>query len=194
MAAALAATREALAGGIGEHVTRVAALPGGGQCVAAAIGGTLGPAVPPDARLPLGPAAPVTGGGPALVAAAPLGRLTGDQIQLIAGLVAAGEFVRMGIAGRLVIPLAGPARHAREVLAAAGLIVASDHPMADVTACSGAACVRSLADVRAAAGPVPDHARPHWVGCSRGCGRPPDAEPVVALSATRYRMPGEAVA
>jgi hypothetical protein len=60
-----------------------------------------------------------------------------------------------------------------------------------VTACSGAACQRSLADVRAVAGPVSGYQKTHWAGCSRQCGCPPDAEPVVALSATRYRMPGE---
>jgi precorrin-3B synthase len=129
--------------------------------------------------------------GQAVVVAVRLGRLTGEQIEVIAGLVAPGEVVRVGVAGRLVIPLVVPPWEAAEELAAAGLIVAADDPMADVTACSGAACHRSLADVRAAAGPVSNYQKTHWAGCSRRCGCPPDAEPVVALGATRYRMPGE---
>ena len=148
--------------------------------------------------------------GGVVVVAARLGRLTGEQIRVITGLVAPGEVVRVGVAGRLVIPLAAAAAHgavagagsaggaaggmsvgeAAVRLAAGGLIV-GDEPMGDVTACSGAGCQRSLADVRAAAGPVPNYRKTHWAGCSRLCGCPPDAEPVVALDATRYRMPGE---
>jgi Nitrite/Sulfite reductase ferredoxin-like half domain len=330
----LAATRAALAAGVGASVTRIAALPDGGQSVAAAVGGELGAHATPDTRLPLGPASavppatspatsdpplslgpasavppatspalsdppvpaqpgPVSHTGPSrpprpdplapsgahrvslhdrdrftadscgesvtimeeahgagaggvggvVVAAARLGRLSGEQIRVIASLVAPGEVVRVGVAGRLVIPLAatvtpdatvapgnGVAPDATVVpddgvayddavdegsgsaadghsagqaaaglfvgeaiaqLAAAGLVVAADDPMGDVTACSGAACNRSLADVRAAAGPVSNYRKTHWAGCSRMCGCPPDAEPVVALGATRYRMPGE---
>jgi hypothetical protein len=324
----VAATRAALARGVGASVTRIADLPDGGESVAAAVGGTLGAALPPDVRLPLGPIPPAppsppsppspptsslssapnparhtappstpssaphavprggvhdrdrftaessgisvtimedtpdadpgrpTGevgeadGAGVLVVAARLGRLTVGQIQLITSLLAPGEVVRVGIAGRLVIPLAArtqpdamaaglsaevgsagyPAGHvagpagsragpsagdaaglsmaeaapsaeaaagrpeAAARLAAAGLIVAADDPMGDVTACSGAACSRSLADVRAVAGPVPDYRKTHWAGCSRRCGCPPDAEPVVALDAVRYRMPGPGAA
>ena len=174
-----------------------------------------------------GRARETAGAGEVVVVTARLGRLTGEQIEVIAGLVAPNEIVRVGVAGRLVIPLGdGPAAGrlvgvspaagrpagaspaagrpagvspaegesagaALARLAAAGLIVSADEPMGDVTACSGAACSRSLADVRAAAGPVPNYRKTHWAGCSRRCGCPPDAEPVVALDATRYRMPGE---
>jgi precorrin-3B synthase len=244
------ALRAALASGVGEDVTRIAGLPDDGQSVAAAVGGTLGAKVPPDVRLPLGPAVPVlvaaaaaastsassaaptasdvhdpyrftaascgktvgimrdtpdaapdrgmsgAGGAAALVVAARLGRLTVSQIEVITSMLAPGEVVRIGIAGRLVIPLAAglTLEQAAGRLADAGLIVDPGDPMGDVTACSGAACGRSLADVRAAAGPVPDHRKTHWAGCSRLCGRPPDAVPVVALDAVRYRMPGEEVA
>ena len=240
VAAVLAATRAALAVGVGDSVTRVAALADGGRSVAVAAGGAFGVPAPPDARLPLGPvpgsppggaglhdryrftaedsgesvaimrdgrAREAAGTGGVVVVTARLGRLTGEQIEVIAGLVAPNEIVRVGVAGRLVIPLgAGPAvgrpagaspaegesaGMALARLAAAGLIVSADEPMGDVTACSGAACSRSLADVRAAAGPVPNYRKTHWAGCSRRCGCPPDAEPVVALDATRYRMPGE---
>ena len=291
--AVLAATRAALAAGVGASVTRIADLPDGGQSVAAAVGGALGAAATPEVRLPLGlaPAGVASRGGPsagpatssraggaalhdcdrftadlsgksvaimdanpappaggageeggALVVGARLGRLSGDQIELIAGLLAPGEVVRVGIAGRLVIPLAGvrPGQAVAELgagelaaglpaggsgagldagelvaglapgqagagltaaaaaaaarLGAGGLIVAADDPMGDVTACSGSACHRSLADVRSAAGPVPGHRKTHWAGCSRLCGCPPDAEPVVALDAVRYRVPGEGAA
>ena len=176
VAAVLAATRAALAVGVGASVTRIAALPDAGESVAAAVGGTLGAPAPPDTRLPLGsvpaaaPAAAATapaspppsaatptrhtdpsrnaalgqsrtpradfhdrgdfppvfagelptimeeppdcggagqagGVGGVVVAAARLGRLTGEQVEMIAGLVAPDEVVRVGVAGRLVIPL-----------------------------------------------------------------------------------------
>jgi precorrin-3B synthase len=227
VAAVLAAARAALAAGVGDSVTRIAALPDGGESVAAAAGGTLGAPAAPDTRLPLGLASdarPAGAGvtiaedaargepddaGEVVVVAARLGRLTGEQIGVIAELAAPGEIVRVGVAGRLVIPLgarpasagplgggagAGTAGAALARLADAGLIVAAADPMGDVTACSGAACDRSLADVRAAAGPVGDYPRVHWAGCSRKCGCPPDAEPVVAIGATRYLMPGEGAA
>jgi precorrin-3B synthase len=224
VAAVLAATRAALAAGVGDSVTRIAALADGGQSVAAAVGGALGAPSRPDTRLPLGPAlrpgagsgdshdrdrlgadsrpisvtimqdsypAPTGGAGGVVVVAARLGRLTGEQVEAIAGVVKPGEVVRVGVAGRLVVPLGGASGAALARLAAAGLIVSADDPMGDVTACSGTACHRSLADVRATAGPVPNYGKTHWAGCSRRCGCPPDAEPVVALDATRYRMPGE---
>ena len=241
VAAVLAATRAALAAGVGDSVTRVAALPDGGESVAAAAGGTFGAPASPDTRLPLGPVPGSRARGAdlhdrdrlppvfavetvvimenssreqALVVAARLGRLTGDQIEAIAGLAAPGDVVRVGVAGRLAIPVGGAGDGGQASgggqaggtgraggggtvggalarLAAAGLIVSAEDPMGDVTACSGAACHRSLADVRAAARPVPNYGKTHWAGCSRRCGCPPDAEPVVALDATRYRMPGE---
>jgi precorrin-3B synthase len=191
VAAVLAAARAALAAGVGDNVTRIAALPDGGQSIASAAGGTLGAPAAPDTRLPLG-LVPGTYPGEVVVVAARLGRLTGEQIAVVAELVAVGEIVRVGVAGRLVIPLgAGAAGAALARLGDAGLIVAAADPMGDVTACSGAACDRSLADVRGAAGPVGNYQRVHWAGCSRKCGCPPDAEPVVALGATQYRMPGE---
>jgi precorrin-3B synthase len=190
VAAVLAATRAALAAGVGDSVTRIAALADDGQSLAAAVGGALGAAAGPDSRLSLG----ASSRGAAVVVAARLGRLTGDQVATIAGLVAPGEVARVGIAGRLVIPVASAAGAALARLAGCGLIVDADDPMGDVTACSGAACHRSLADVRGAARPVSEYRKTHWAGCERRCGCPPDAEPVVALDATRYRMPGEGAA
>ncbi|HEU5418763.1 MAG TPA: hypothetical protein VFV41_13825 [Streptosporangiaceae bacterium] len=226
VAAAATAARAAITAGVGSTASRVADLGDGGQAVAAAIGGTLGaPVSGTDARLRLGVAErdPRSGGAPAelitTVLAAPLARLTSRQIELTANVLAAREVIRIGIAGRLVIPVevpapAQPATPAQPVtpgpgpaagepatsrlaevlarLGGAGLIVSGDHQLADVTACSGAACSRSLADVRAVAAPIPGHPRPHWAGCGRTCGLPPDAEPVIAVDSGRYLVPGDA--
>jgi precorrin-3B synthase len=228
--AAAAVTRAALAAGVGTAVTRIADLPDGGTSVAAAIGGALGPpAAVADARLPLGPidhdsaagnsaagnSASRDGTAPhrtrlpdeTMIVAAPLGRLSGGQIELIAALLRPREIVRLSIAGRLVIPLAalaggapagggpagaGPSEAAAARLAAAGLAVSGQDPRAGVTACSGTACSRAVADVRAVAGPVPGHPRTHWVGCPRQCGCPPDAEPVIAVDSAHFLIPGQA--
>lgn len=257
-----AAALAAVAVGVGRDVTRIADLAEGGQAVAAAIGGTLGPLAQPspDTRLSLGvpgaatahgtdpagaaavggmpgPAAqripeaspaigapvaavvpgagptvaaavagptpqrvPETGLGPGaaadagigrvLVAAARLGRLTSAQALLIAELLRRGEVARIAIAGRLVVPLSTELAAARERLADAGLLVSPADPLADVTACSGAACAKSAADVRAAARRLAGHPRTHWAGCARRCGRPTDAEPVIAVGPDSYLLPG----
>ena len=167
-------------------VTRVAGLPDGGARVAAAAGGVLGdPVTDTAARLPLGL---VPDAGPLAVVAAPLSRLTAEQLRLVAGMVRRGEVVRMASAGRIVLPLARPADQAIGVLAAAGLLVCDDHFLAAVTACSGMSCARSLADVRSAAGPVDGAGAVHWAGCGRRCGRPADATAVVAMSATQFTL------
>jgi precorrin-3B synthase len=210
--AAVAAARAAVACGVGSSVTRVADLADGGASVAAAIGGALGaPLATTEARLPLGPVA-AGPGHPAdfsetMVLGAPLARLTGGQARLIAEWLRPREVVRLGIAGRLVLPLVSagpggqddssgpaagqPADRAARQLAEAGLLVRDDDPRAGVTACSGAACRRSAADVRAVAAPVPGHARTHWAGCARQCGCPPDAEPVIAVAADLFRFAGQ---
>jgi precorrin-3B synthase len=196
-ALAVAAARAAVAGGVGGAVTRIADLPDGGAAVAAALGGALGgPAARPDVRLPLGPAG---SGQPetssiTMVAGARLGRLTVGQAGLVADLLAPGEVIRLGVAGRIVIPLAAGRPDAPARLAAAGLLVTGDDPLAGVTACSGTACSRAVADVRAAARPVPGHARTHWAGCARQCGLPPDAEAVIAVGADHYQIAGRPLA
>lgn len=247
VAVAVAAARAAIAGGVGGSVTRIGDLANSGASVAAAIGGSLGPAAAgPDTRLPLGSAGGAGGRSQissiTKVVGAPLGRLADGQVRLIAGLLRPGEVIRLGIAGRIVIPLAvgpaggssstglagptespvaesagsaglvgpagssGPASAGLESsgpvesaqagdalarLASAGLLVADDDPLTGVTACSGAACHRSMADVRGVAGPLAGHPRTHWAGCARQCGLPPDAEPVIAVDADRYLIPGE---
>jgi len=174
----------------GADSARITGLPDGGAEVAAAIGGALGARVPDTAiRLPLGPVAdtaPPADAAPAVVAAAPLARLTADQLRLIAAMVRRGDVARLAAAGRIVVPSARPADAVLRQLAGAGLLVADDHALAGVTACSGMACVSSLADVRALAAPVPGLAAVHWAGCARRCGLPADATTVVAASATQF--------
>jgi precorrin-3B synthase len=128
--------------------------------------------------------------GRVLVAAARLGRLTSAQALLIAELLRRGEVARIAIAGRLVVPLSAELAAARERLADAGLLVSAADPLADVTACSGATCAKSAADVRVAARPLAGYPRTHWAGCARRCGRPTDAEPVIAVGSDSYLLPG----
>jgi precorrin-3B synthase len=186
--AAVATARAAVARGVGASVTRIRDLADGGESVAAAIGGTLG-TQPPDhaARLPLGRADCDTR---VLVVAAPLGRLTAAQLDLAGQLLRPGEVIRLAAAGRLVIPLRVPPADALSRLADAGLITSDADELAGVTACSGNACLQALADVRAAARPLPGHERTHWAGCGRQCGRPRDADPVTALGPDRFLVPG----
>jgi len=192
-ATAMAAARAAIACGVGGSVSRIGDLPDGGAAIAAALGGSLGaPAAGPDTRLPLGSSGSRGTGNTSatMVVGARLGRLTVGQAGLIADLLRPGEVIRLGIAGRIVIPLAS-LDGGQDRLGAAGLLVNGDDPLASVTACSGMACHRSVADVRVAARPLAGHARTHWAGCARQCGLPPDAEAVVAVDASRYLVRGE---
>jgi precorrin-3B synthase len=169
-----------------DGVNRIAGLPDGGAGVAAADGGTLGdPVVDIAERLPLGP---VCGAAPVLVVAAPLGRLSLAQLDLLVAVVRPGEVARIGSGARIVLPLSEPTAVVLPRLAEAGLLVADDHPLSGVTACSGTGCVRSLADVRAVADRVRGAAAVHWAGCSRRCGLPADAVPVVATSADSFTI------
>ena len=239
--AVLTAAREAIARGVGRQVTRIRDLPDGGASVAASIGGSLGPSAAADnGRLSLGisvarDATSATDSAAASTAsasdmtsasdsasdrtvaviAAPLGRLTGGQVMLIAALLRSGEVIRLAAASRVVIPLAapsaagsanqaigsanqaaGPANPASTLdslarLAAVGLLTSDDDILAGVTACSGLACSRAVADVRAAARPLPGHPRTHWAACPRSCGRPRDAEAVIAVGPDSFLLPGQ---
>ena len=125
---------------------------------------------------------------------APLGRVSRAQAALIGGLLRAGEVLRLSTAGRVVIPPALTLAAALARLAGSGLLTSDDDELAGVTACSGTACLRALADVRALARPLPGHPRTHWVACPRGCGRPPDAELVVAAGPDSFLVPGQPTA
>ena len=188
--AAVTAARAAIACGIGSRVTRIRDLSDGGASVAAAIGGSPGAQLPGgDGRLPLGTCGPP--GREALVVAAPLARLTGAQLDLTGSLLRAGAVLRLATAGRVVIPLAVAPSAALARLAGSGLLLRDDDRLAGVTACSGMACGQALADVRALARPLPGHPRTHWAGCSRSCGRPADAEVVVATGHDSFLIAGQ---
>jgi precorrin-3B synthase len=142
-----------------------------------------------DARAHSAPSHDVPADGtPAVIVAAALGRLTAAQLRLAASLVRPGEFARLASAGRIVLPIAGPAGLALARLAAAGLLTSDDDELAAVTACAGMACTRSLADVRSLAARLPGAGAVHWAGCDRRCGLPADATAVVATSADRFTV------
>jgi precorrin-3B synthase len=228
VAALVAAASAAVAGGVGHAVSRVADLPDGGACVAAAAGGSLGPRVSvAEDRLPLGrvawvsvplpagspparrsgdprrrrsarhgPAPGTAAGRPVVVVAAALGRLDGAQAGLIGELLGGADVLRLAAAGRAVIPLAPGTAPADALarLSSAGLLTSDLDPLAGVTACSGTACHRAAADVRALARPLPGHRRTHWVACPRGCGRPQDADLVVAAGQDLFAVAGRPAA
>lgn len=176
--------RAAVAAGIGTDIQRIVELPDGGAALVAAQGGLLGDRIAgAPARLSLGSRHS------AVVVAAPLGRLTSRQVRLLGRWLAPAEVVRLAAAGRVVVPTRSP-EQALASLAAAGLLVGDDAPLAGVTACSGMSCARSLADVRAWAAPVAGHPAVHWAGCPRGCGRPADALGVIAVDGATVRFAG----
>ncbi len=177
--AAIAAARAAVRLGVGACVARIRDLGDGGSAVAAAIGGVTGPAAPSDGGR-LAPGFIRLGRRDVLVAGARLGRLTAAQLTLTAALLHKGDVLRLAPAGRVVIPLAVPPGVAAERLAGSGLVLSEHEPMAGVSACSGMACSRSVADVRAIARSLPGRPRTHWVGCARGCGAPSDADLIIA--------------
>jgi precorrin-3B synthase len=181
--AVVTAARAAVGCGVGSLVTRIADLADGGAAVAAAIGGMLGPpAVAREGRLSLGTSDQA--GCAVLIVAAPLGRLNSTQARLLGAMLRPGEVLRLATAGRLVIPLGVTPPQ----LARTELIISDGHDLAGVTACSGMACRRAVADVRAAARPLPGHPRTHWAACPRGCGRPPDADLVVATGPDSFAV------
>jgi precorrin-3B synthase len=205
--AAIAAARAAVALGVGTTAARIRDLPGSGAAVLAVIassvgldaepggpaagpGGMAGP-VPPadDGRLPLG--AVSSTGRPVLVASARLGRLSSGQMSLTGSLLDRGDVLRLAAAGRIVLPVAGAPAAAAARLADCGLMTSDDDAMSGVSACSGMACSRSVADVRALARPLAGHPRTHWVGCARACGAPSDADLVVATGPDRFLIGGQ---
>src|SRR4051812_16088304 len=115
----------------------------------------------------------------ALIGVVPLGRLSADQVELLARLA---PEVQVTPWRSVVVPdLAEAAVDDAAVdLYRTGLVFDEESPWLRVTACAGRpGCAKSLADVRAdaaaavARGDLPaDGARQHWAGCERRCGRP----------------------
>jgi precorrin-3B synthase len=190
--AVIAAARAAVALGVGASVARIRDLPGGGAAMASVMGGVVGPASPPDGgRLSLG--AVSLARRDVVVAGAPLGRLTAAQMTVTGSLLRRADVLRLAAAGRIVIPLAVSTAAAAARLAGAGLLTNDEDMMSGVSACSGMACSRSVADVRALARPLPGRPLTHWAGCARGCGAPADADLIVATGPDSFLIGGQPV-
>jgi precorrin-3B synthase len=187
---ALAATRAFLDERCGQGGTawRVAELAEGPARIAAALGGSLHDPVAVPAAPTSGPAGavPQDDGRTALVAVAPLGRLTAEQADLLTAVAVTD--LRVTPWRSVVVPDLPDAAAAGD-FTAAGLVLDPLSPWLRVTACAGRpGCAKSLADVRSDATSAvanrtlpADGARQHWAGCERRCGRPPgDVVDVVA--------------
>jgi precorrin-3B synthase len=176
---------------------RLTELTDGGTRVAARLGG------PRSAPAPL-PPAPDTGpvgaaeqsdGRIALIGVVPLGRLSADQVELLARLA---PEVQVTPWRSVVVPdLAEDAVDDAAVdLHRTGIVFDEASPWLRVTACAGRpGCAKSLADVRADAiaavvgRTLPaDGARQHWAGCERRCGRPRGGVVDVVATLDGYRI------
>jgi precorrin-3B synthase len=131
----------------------------------------------------------------ALVAVVRLGRLSGEQAELLAATAATD--LQLTPWRSIVVPDL-PDTDAAAALSAAGLVLDPDSAWLQVTACAGRpGCAKSLADVRAdvsaavTAGALPAHgARQHWAGCERRCGRPAGDVVDVVATGSGYRIGG----
>ncbi|MHA6797927.1 precorrin-3B synthase [Bounagaea algeriensis] len=130
---------------------------------------------PPRQHGPVG----VVGGGAhgcaTLAAAAPLGRLAGEQLDAVAA--ATSGNVRLTPWRGVVLPHLAEPGTAMSTLDEAGLVVDETSPWNGVTACAGKpGCAKSWTDVRGDARRalplLPAGAAVHFAGCSRRCGRP----------------------
>jgi precorrin-3B synthase len=150
------------------------------------------------------PAAPATGpvgaaeqddGRIALIGVVPLGRLTADQVDLLARLA---PEVQVTPWRSVVVPDLPDDRvdDAAVDLHRTGIVFDEQSPWLRVTSCAGRpGCARSLADVRAdvvsavVRGELPaDGVRQHWAGCERRCGRPRGEVLDVVATGEGYRI------
>ncbi|WP_130343259.1 precorrin-3B synthase [Herbihabitans rhizosphaerae] len=137
---------------------RVAELADHGAALAARLTDDLAEPVEVPAPLARGPIGPV---GSAVVAGAPLGRLTTAQAHTIADVA---DMIIITPWRSVVLP--------RRI--DADLLWDADSPLSGVTACTGKPkCAKALTDVRAHARATPSGRLPvHWAGCERRCGVP----------------------
>lgn len=147
------------------------------------------PATPPWAGTPPAGLVDQAGGGHALVALAPLGRLSADQADWLASAITRRD-ARVTPWRSVVLPDVAPSALAEA--AAAGFGVDVDSPWRTVSACAGRpGCGRALADVqhdaRVAAGRWPGQLV-HWSGCDRQCGRPSRTEIDVVATGQGYTI------
>jgi precorrin-3B synthase len=133
--------------------------------------------VPTPRPRPSGPVGvlPGDGGCATLAAAAPLGRLTGEQLDAVAA--ATSGAVRLTPWRGVVLPHVADPDLALSLLGGAGAVTDESSPANGVTACAGRpSCAKSWTDVRgdarAALPLLPAGAAVHFAGCSRRCGRP----------------------
>lgn len=131
----------------------------------------------------------------ALIGVVPLGRLSADQAELLAGLATE---VQLTPWRSVVVPdLAEDAVDDAAVdLHRSGMVFDEASPWLQVSTCAGLpGCARSLADVRADATAAvrtrtlpAGGARQHWAGCERRCGRPQGGVVDVVATPTGYRI------
>jgi precorrin-3B synthase len=178
---------------------RIAELDGGAAAVvrrarAALAGVAVAEAVP--VRLPAAPPRPVgviaqPDGRDAVVAVAPLGRLSSAQALLLAD-AAGPRGLRISPWRSIVVPDLQDGPAVAKVLAAAGFGVDDASPWYRLSACTGRpGCAEARADVRSDAGQAA-HRWPgrqvHWSGCERRCGRPRDTEVDVVATPDGYQI------
>ena len=181
--ALLAAARAFLAvrAGTDASAWRIAELDGAvpeiADRVRAQVPAEVGEPVPTPAPRPGGPVGvlPGSGGCATLAAAAPLGRLTGEQLDAVAA--ATSGAVRLTPWRGVVLPHVTDPDAALSTLDGAGVVTDANSSANGVTACAGRpSCAKSWTDVRgdarAALPLLPAGAAVHFAGCSRRCGRP----------------------
>jgi precorrin-3B synthase len=129
-------------------------------------------------------------------AAFPFGALGADQLEALAGLVAAGGG-RLRITPWRAVLLTGAGAEATAALADTGAIVDAADPRLAVSACIGATGCASAAafaredarDLTDAAAELLDHGgRLHVSGCAKGCGEPASATVVLTADEAGYRL------
>ncbi|GAB3275455.1 precorrin-3B synthase [Parasphingorhabdus pacifica] len=121
---------------------------------------------------------------------APLGRLSPEQVDIIAAASGTAGELRLTPWRTIVLPglPADEADRWLSDLGAHGLVVDREQGRTGVTSCTGRpGCAKALADVRndaerAMRRPIGGELPVHWVGCTRRCGRPQG--PVVEVLAT----------
>lgn len=146
--------------------------------------GGLLPGGAPFAADPAGPPPPGVLGED-LVVLVPLGLLTAEQVEALAGMRGSGP-LRITPWRTIVVP-GGACRHAD--VAAAGLVTTPDSPWTVLTACAGSpSCARTDTPTRDLARSAAAHLDPagapvHVIGCDRACGHPARAH-VASLNPT----------
>jgi precorrin-3B synthase len=195
----LAATRAFLAERADQGGTawRLAELGDGRSRVTARLGAPAADPVEVPGAPSLGPVGAVEqhDGRIALIGVVPLGRLTADQVDLLARLA---PEVQVTPWRSVVVPDLADDRvdDAAVDLHRSGIVFDEASPWLRVSACAGRpGCAKSLADVRAdvaaavVRGDLPaDGTRQHWAGCERRCGRPRGEVVDVVATGTGYRV------